>query len=113
MTDSHHTPRLASTRCREMVTIDHSGTRVLVANEGDGREYFGSPDNDEEGASAVCFTDETRVGDVNLAPRFPRPANISGDLQHDENLGRMLQLYQVDCFRRAIPTSPRKPVMKR
>lgn len=63
-------------------------TWIATANEGDGREYFANATNDEDGAG-ICFLDESRVKDLALAPGFPVPAGIAGDLQDDANLGRL------------------------
>jgi YVTN family beta-propeller protein len=66
------------------------GTYVVSANEGDGREYFYTYEEDGEEVEELCFTDETRVKDVTLAPGFRQPGNITGGLQDDENLGRLI-----------------------
>jgi hypothetical protein len=66
-------------------------TYTATANEGDGREYYDNADNDDGGDAVLCFIDEARVKDVTLDAGFPLPADIPtiGDLQEDENLGRL------------------------
>lgn len=66
-----------------------TGTYLVTANEGDAREYFDNAGNDEDISNAVCFTDETRVKDLNLAGGLQASGSISGDLQDNRNLGRL------------------------